>query len=110
MTSKCLCCHLCFICREDHPQSLINSMSSIIISILEEKLEAAPDPLEHTSQSLFDVILHNIVREKKVDVKRLQISFVTLGVYNFLYFKLILYFASMHINCACNVNCLLSIQ
>ncbi|KAI3464509.1 hypothetical protein Pfo_021172 [Paulownia fortunei] len=54
------------VVREDHPQSLINSMSSIITSILEEKVEADPDPLErNTFQSLLDVILQNIIKERK---------------------------------------------
>ncbi|KAK6132002.1 hypothetical protein DH2020_034228 [Rehmannia glutinosa] len=54
------------VVREDHPQSLINSMSSIITSILEEKTDADPDSLErNTSQSLLDVILQNIIKVRK---------------------------------------------
>ncbi|KAL9173225.1 hypothetical protein ABFS82_03G099300 [Erythranthe guttata] len=54
------------VVRENHPQSLINSMSSIIVSILEEKVEADSDPREkNTCQSLLDVIFQNIIKEKK---------------------------------------------
>ncbi|XP_057795772.1 sister chromatid cohesion protein PDS5 homolog B [Salvia miltiorrhiza] len=54
------------VVREDHPQSLIDSISSIITSILAENVEADPDPLErNTFQPLLDVILRNIIREKK---------------------------------------------
>ncbi|CAA0827902.1 ARM repeat superfamily protein [Striga hermonthica] len=50
------------VAREDHPQSLINSMSSIITSILED----GPHPLEsNPSHSLIDVILQNIIKERK---------------------------------------------
>ncbi|KAK4391079.1 Sister chromatid cohesion protein pds5 [Sesamum angolense] len=49
--------------REDHPRSLINSMSSIITSVLEA---ADLDSSEKsTSQSLIDVILQNIIKERK---------------------------------------------
>ncbi|PIN16167.1 Sister chromatid cohesion complex Cohesin, subunit PDS5 [Handroanthus impetiginosus] len=68
------------VVREDHPQSLISSMSSIITSILEEKLEADPDSLEKsTSQSLLDVILQNIIKERKGVVSssfRLSVSVI----------------------------------
>ncbi|KAL0314313.1 UNVERIFIED_CONTAM: Sister chromatid cohesion protein pds5 [Sesamum angustifolium] len=48
---------------EDHPRSLINSMSSIITSVLEA---ADLDSSEKsTSQSLIDVILQNIIKERK---------------------------------------------
>ncbi|KAG8378272.1 hypothetical protein BUALT_Bualt08G0120300 [Buddleja alternifolia] len=54
---------------EDHPQSLINSLSTIIRNILEEKVkEADSDPLNferNTSQPLLDVILQNIIKERK---------------------------------------------
>ncbi|KAL7117964.1 hypothetical protein ACP275_03G105700 [Erythranthe tilingii] len=54
------------VVRENHPQSLINSMSSIIVNILEEKVEADSDPREkNTCQSLLDVIFQNIIKEKK---------------------------------------------
>lgn len=58
---------LYFTCREDHPQSLIDSVSSIIASILAENVETDPNPLErNTFQPLLDVILRNIIKEKKV--------------------------------------------
>ncbi|XP_020554556.1 sister chromatid cohesion protein PDS5 homolog A [Sesamum indicum] len=51
------------VAREDHPRSLINSMSSIITSVLEA---ADLDSSEKsTSQSLIDVILQNIIKERK---------------------------------------------
>ncbi|KAK4429654.1 Sister chromatid cohesion protein pds5 [Sesamum alatum] len=51
------------VAREDHPRSLINSMSSIITSVLEA---ADLDSFEKsTSQSLIDVILQNIIKERK---------------------------------------------
>ncbi|KAL1543836.1 sister chromatid cohesion protein pds5-like [Salvia divinorum] len=54
------------VIREDHPQSLIDSISSIITSILAENVEADPNPLErNTFQPLLDVILRNIIKEKK---------------------------------------------
>ncbi|KAL2520021.1 ARM repeat superfamily protein [Forsythia ovata] len=57
------------VVREDHPQSLITSMSSIITRILEEKVEetdADPLILEGTvSQPLLDVVLHNLIKESK---------------------------------------------
>ncbi|KAL2497210.1 ARM repeat superfamily protein [Abeliophyllum distichum] len=57
------------VVREDHPQSLITSMSSIITRILEEKVEetdADPLILEGTvSQPLLDVVLHNLIKERK---------------------------------------------
>ncbi|KAL3845532.1 hypothetical protein ACJIZ3_002935 [Penstemon smallii] len=57
------------VVRDDHPQSLINSMSSIITCILEEKIkEADSDPLclkGNTSQPLVDLILQNIIKERK---------------------------------------------
>ncbi|KAL6515543.1 hypothetical protein OROHE_018577 [Orobanche hederae] len=54
------------VVREDHPQSLINSMSSIITSILEEIVDADHDPLDrNSSHSLLDVILQNIIKERK---------------------------------------------
>ncbi|KAL3643201.1 hypothetical protein CASFOL_014016 [Castilleja foliolosa] len=54
------------VVREDHPQSLINSMSSIMKSILEETLDADHDPLDrHPSHSLLDVVLPNIIKDGK---------------------------------------------
>ncbi|XP_042040794.1 sister chromatid cohesion protein pds5-like [Salvia splendens] len=54
------------VIREDHPQSLIDSVSSIITSILAENVETDPNPLErNTFQPLLDVILRNIIKEKK---------------------------------------------
>ncbi|KAH6832801.1 hypothetical protein C2S53_006048 [Perilla frutescens var. hirtella] len=53
------------VVREDHPRSLINSISSIITNIL-ENVEADPDPLErNTFQLLLDVILRNIIKGEK---------------------------------------------
>ncbi|KAL3641267.1 hypothetical protein CASFOL_016235 [Castilleja foliolosa] len=54
------------VVREDHPQSLINSMSSIMKSILEETVDADHDPLDrHPSHSLLDVVLQNIIKDGK---------------------------------------------
>ncbi|KZV16550.1 hypothetical protein F511_11382 [Dorcoceras hygrometricum] len=57
------------VVREDHPQSLINSMSSIMIRILEEKVkDAHSDPLTfeaNLTQRLLDVILQHIIKEGK---------------------------------------------
>ncbi|XP_073145431.1 sister chromatid cohesion protein PDS5 homolog B isoform X2 [Henckelia pumila] len=55
------------VVREDHPQSLINSMSSIIARILEEKVtDAHSDPLNFEAditQQLLDLILQHIIKE-----------------------------------------------
>ncbi|XP_073023251.1 sister chromatid cohesion protein PDS5 homolog B isoform X3 [Primulina eburnea] len=57
------------VVREDHPQSLINSMSSIITSILEEKVkDTHSDPLNleaSITQSLVDVILQHLIKVGK---------------------------------------------
>ncbi|CAA2988300.1 sister chromatid cohesion PDS5 homolog A isoform X2 [Olea europaea subsp. europaea] len=57
------------VVRDDHPRSLITSMSSIITRILEEKVEEADtDPLileGSASLPLLDVILHNLIKERK---------------------------------------------
>lgn len=59
--------HRPFTCREDHPQLLIDSISSIITSILVENVGADPDPLKrNTFQPLLDVLLRNVIKEKKV--------------------------------------------
>ncbi|GFP89800.1 sister chromatid cohesion protein pds5 homolog a [Phtheirospermum japonicum] len=54
------------VVREDHPQSLVNSMSSIIKSILEETVDADHDPPDRNPfHSLLDVVLQNIIKERK---------------------------------------------
>lgn len=69
-----------FTCRDDHPQSLITSMSSIITRILEEKVEEADaDPLileGSASLPLLDVILHNLIKERKVNNEKFLDSFL----------------------------------
>nr|XP_027093191.1 sister chromatid cohesion protein PDS5 homolog A-like isoform X3 [Coffea arabica] len=55
--------------REQHPQSVINAMSSIMARILEDKLEEKDlEPLifqEKFSEPLLDVILQNLLKESK---------------------------------------------
>jgi sister-chromatid-cohesion protein PDS5 len=48
--------HFFFKCRENHQQSLINHIMSIMTHILNEE----------TSQTVLDVILRNLVKEGKV--------------------------------------------
>lgn len=59
--------HCYLTCREDHPQSLIDSISSIITNNLVENMETDNDPLKsNTFQLLSDVIMRNIIKGKKV--------------------------------------------
>ncbi|KAL8482154.1 hypothetical protein ACS0TY_028350 [Phlomoides rotata] len=54
------------VVRENHPQSLISSILSIITSILEEKAEVDIDSVERsTFQSLLDVVLENIIKGRE---------------------------------------------
>ncbi|KAL8539683.1 hypothetical protein ACS0TY_001335 [Phlomoides rotata] len=54
------------VVRENHPQSLISSILSIITSILEEKAEVDIDSVERsTFQSLLDMVLENIIKGRE---------------------------------------------
>ncbi|KAL0326178.1 UNVERIFIED_CONTAM: Sister chromatid cohesion protein pds5 [Sesamum radiatum] len=97
--------------REDHPRSLINSMSSIITSVLEA---ADLDSSEKsTSQSLIDVILQNIIKERKVDVKVPDVICVIKGMSyhnNIVYYELISTWLLSYPLCYCSVHILLQVQ
>lgn len=64
-----------FKCRENHQQSLINHIMSIMIHILNEE----------TSQTVLDVILRNIVKEGKVSGLCLFWIHVVVAVFCFSY-------------------------